>query len=611
MPCFGTRHLPLITLEQGNGGPFTCHCTRARTEPSFGRSTSAAALVPLRLSPLLSFRSSRPLVTIGAVLLALSVPVSAQPEILPAEHPLYDFLHQQRVRGLLPEYRHEARPLGRGHLGRLLDSLSVRTDDGARLDAPTADWLARYRREIFEPTDAVAAVIGEGGRVHIPLGAESEKFLYYHRSDDWRLALNAIGRFQGRASEEGETYQGFSLVPEGVFQGNYRGIVGFYVGTFNGAQMTGDTRVLQADPVLAPLYYIGRTDIPPGNFDRATTSLRAASRIFSAEIAHARLLLGASFGDGLIFTENADYFSFVRLGLDTRVVQYQFAHGALGDQSFVVPGDEDSGVLLGPERYIALHRLTLNPWRRLQLAFTEMVVYGQRGPELAYLNPINPIKPAEHALWDRDNSLFALEAVFRPLDGVEAYGTFLADDLDVGLLGQNSFNNKWAFQLGLGGAIGPALGWVEYTRIEPFVYTHRFLLDGSFYNAYQHNGFGLGHPIGPNADQVEVGLRAWGPWRTRGEVRARYARRGENVIDPETGEVVRNVGGDIGDGRQPPFSDFSKIFLAGDRFAGPGLTVGLTWEPIRDIALNVFADYQQWDNDPNRLFVRTELVVDL
>jgi hypothetical protein len=546
-----------------------------------------------------------------ALLLALgsAAPAAAQPEIVPAEHPVYAFLHQQRVRGLLPEYRHEVRPLGRGRIGRLLDSLSVRTGEGRGLDRASAAWLDRYRRELFEPADAVETVIGPGAGVQIPTGVETEKFLYYHRDADWRVALEAIGSVQARVTDGAASYGGVAFVPEGILQGNYRGIVGFYTGTFNGAQLTGDTRALQADPVLAPLYYIGRSDVPKGNFDRATASLRAASRVFSAEIAHERLLVGASFDDALILTEGADYFSFVRLGVESRVVQYQFMHGALGDQSFLVPGDEESAVLVGPERFLAFHRLTLNPWRRLQLAFTEIVVYGQRGPELAYLNPLLPIKPAEHALWDRDNSLFALEAVFRPADGVEAYATFLADDLDVGLLGENSFNNKWAVQAGLGAALGPALGWVEYTRIEPFVYTHRFLLDGSFYNAYQHNGFGLGHPLGPNADQLEVGLRAWGPWRTRGVVKARYVRQGENFVDA-SGELV-NVGGDVTDGRQPPFTDLSKVFLAGERRDGPGLEVGLTWEPVRDVALQLFADVQRLDAAADRLFVRTELVVDL
>ena len=535
--------------------------------------------------------------------------VLAQPEIVPAEHEVYAFLHHQRVRGLLPEYRHEARPLGRAHVGRLLDSLDARTSGGASLDPASARWLALFTREIHEPDEAIEAILGPQGHLRLPLGSDTEKFLLYYRDADWRVALDAIGRLQFRLADAGERYDGVALVPEGILQGNYRGFIGFYSGTFDGQQFGGDTRVLQADPTLAPLYYIGRADIPPGSFDRSTASLRIANQTFSAEIAHARLLLGASFDDGLILTESADYFSFLRLGLDTRVVQYQFVHGALGDRSFSAPGDEESAILLGPERYVALHRLTVNPWRRLGLAFTEMVIYGQRGPELAYLNPLLPIKPTEHALWDRDNSLFALEAVFRPVDGVEVYGTFLADDLDFGRLGQNSFNNKWAVQTGVGAALGAGLGWVEYTRIEPFVYTHRFLLDGSFYNSYQHNGFGLGHPLGPNADQVEAGLRFWLPARVRGTAKARWVRRGENYLDAE-GQFV-NVGGDIGDGRQPPFNDFSKVFLAGERFSGPGATLGLTWEPIRDYAFNVFADYQRWDEAPNQLFVRTELVVDL
>ncbi len=537
----------------------------------------------------------------------LALPARAQPEIVPAEHPVYAFLHHQRVRGLLPEYRHEARPLGRAHIGRLLDSLRVRTDDAA-LDAASADWQARFEREIEEPIEAIETVIGP--RLRVPLGAETEKYLLYYRDDDWRVALHAIGRIQARYADETETYRGAALTPEGILEGNYRGIAGFYVGAFNGQQFGGDTRVLQADPDLRSLYYIGREEMPKGNFDRATASLRVANETFSAEIAHARLTMGASFGDGLLLTDTPDHFSFVRLGLDTRAVQYHFVHAALGDRSYYVPGDEGESVLVGPERYLALHRVTVNPWRWLQLGFTEAVVYGQRGPELAYLNPINPIKPAEHALWDRDNTLFALDAVVRPVAGVEAYGTFLADDLDVGLLGQNSFNNKWAVQAGVGAALGPALGWVEYTRIEPFVYTHRFLLDGSFYNSYQHNGFGLGHPIGPNADQVEAGLRVWLPMRVRGTAKLRYVRRGENYTDPETGETV-NVGGDLNDGRQPPFDDFSKVFLAGERFAGPGATLGLSWEPIRDYRLAVFADYQGWDGAPDALFVRTELIVDL
>lgn len=548
------------------------------------------------------------LVLLGAALLA-AAPAAAQPEIVPAEHAVYDFLLQQRVRGLLPEYRHEVRPMGRGALGRLLDSLEVRA--GGRLGEGPAAWLARYRREILEPPGAVEALIGPTGRLRLPTEAESEKVLFQHRDADWRVVVRGGGRLQLRAADEGGALIGLALVPEGTLEGNYRGVAGFYTSTFNGQQFLGDTQVLGADPVLAPLYYIAiRPEDIQGNFDRSTASLRVAGGGFSAEIAHARLLMGASPAENLLLSANADYFSFLRLGLETRAVQYQALHAGLGERARTVQGDED-GIYVAPERYLALHRLTVNPWRRLQLAFTEAVVYGLRGPELAYLNPLYPIKPAEHALWDRDNTLFTLDAVVRPRDGLELYGTFLADDLDFGKIGQGSYNNKWALQAGAAATLGSALGWLEYTRIEPFVYTHRFLAEGSFYNSYTHNGFGLGHPLGPNTDQWEAGVRAWLPGQVRAELRARYVRHGRNYTDPETGELV-NVGGDVRDGRQPPFSEHTKVFLAGERLQGPGLRLGLEWEPVRALALRVFSDFQHWgEGAPVRFFARTEVVVGL
>lgn len=546
-----------------------------------------------------------------ALAASLGPAVLAQPELVPAEHPVYAFLHQQRVRGLLPEYRHEWRPLDRARVRALLDSLQARADAGAAPDRASAAWLRHYRDEFVEPDDRLEVVFRPGERVHVPRGADTRKLLLYHRDDDWRLALSAIGRLQVRAADEGEPLRAAAFVPEGVFEGNYRGWLGFHTGTFNGVTLRGDPRTLAADPLLAPLYYVARERVPPGNFDRSTASVRVANRRFSAEIAHARLLAGASFADPLILAENADYFSFVRLGVEGPVVQYAFLHGALGERSREVLGDDGAGVLVGPERYLAMHRLTVNPASWLQLAFTEAVVYGRRGPELAYLNPVMPIKPAEHALWDRDNANFALEAVVRPLRGVEAHGTVFVTDLDTRLLGRGSWNNKWAAQAGLGAAFGPTLAWVEYTRAEPFMYTHRFQLDGIYYNSYTHNGFGLGHPIGPNADRWAVGLRAWLPHRLRAELTARYDRRGENYVDPETGELV-NVGGDVLDGRLPPFDAFTKRFLAGERFEGPGLEFRLTWEPVRDVGLAVFADAQRWgDGAADRLFVRAELFVAL
>ena len=536
----------------------------------------------------------------------VSLTASAQPEIVPAEHSVYRFLHAQRVAGRLPLYQHETRPLDRATLQRHLNTLSTHA---SRLDYSARYWLREFRRELYEPAGSREQLIGGPEGFTLPLETDTEKFLYYYHDADWRVAVHAHGAVQARISKDDETYRGVAFVPEGIVEGHYRDWLGFYSGTFNGQQLAGDTRVLQADPSLAPLYYISRQAIPPGSFDRSTASLRIARASFSAEIANERLLVGPSFNQPLLLSENTDYFPFVRLALDTRVVRYQFVHAALGDRS-TNPFDSVD-VLLAPERYMAMHRLTLQPVQRLSLSFTEVVIYGLRGPELAYLNPFYPIKPAEHALWDRDNTLFALDAVYRPIDGVEAHGTYLVDDLDFSLLGENSYNNKWAVQGGVGVSLERFLpgtfAFAEYTRIEPFTYTHRFRLDESFYNSYQHNGRALGHPLGPNSDEWSGGVDVWLPFRARARTTLRYRRRAENFVNGN-GELV-NVGGDVRDGTQPPFRERSKVFLRGDRFEGLGASLGIEVEPIRGIALGLFGDAQRWDRDPDQLFMRAELEV--
>jgi hypothetical protein len=548
-----------------------------------------------------------------AALFAFSVtPALAQPETVPAEHPVYAFLHQQRTAGHLPEYRHEMRPLARAAVQDLLDSLTTRRGE-------RDFWLRDFRQEFFEPDDAIQAVLGDGPAVRLPFGRRTEKFLFYRRSDRWRVAVQTEGRAQARwgegrvlpedsTSTTAERVRNVAFLPTLTVQGHYGDHVGFYTSTFNGQVLAGDARALQDDPALAPLYYIGRQRNPPGSFDRSTASFRLAGGPFAAEIAHARLLAGTGPSDPLVLAGAADYFSHVRLSLDTRYVSYDVVHGALGDRSVRTP----DGNIVGPERYLALHRLDVRQARWLSLGFSEMVVYGQRGPELAYLNPVNPFKPAEHALWDCDNTLFALDAVVRPLRGVELYGTFLADDLDFSMIGEGSYNNKWAVQAGAGFGLDTPAGaahlFAEYARVQPFTYTHRFDTDGSFYNSYQHNGYTLGLPIGPNADRVLGGARLWLPFRLRLEGALSYTRRGENFLGAD-GAVV-NVGGDPRDGDQPPFTELTNVFLAGEVFRGIGASAGLTWEPLNEMGVRLAADVQQWDGDqPDRLFVLLETFV--
>ncbi|MDT7857078.1 capsule assembly Wzi family protein [Rubrivirga sp. S365] len=569
----------------------------------------------------------------GLAALAAAPPARAQAEVVPAEHPVYAFLADQRVAGRLPEFDAEILPTGRRTVRAHLDSLAVRdslarlppdawagrggagrseADGAGRLGAAEQFWLGEFRREFFEPLDRVHSYLGDG-RAGV-LDADAERTLFYHRSDDWRAVVVGEGAAQVRAARgvggEDRSAGGLARAVRLTVAGGWRGWLGLYSSTLAGTQTSGDAAVLRSDPALAPLYYVSRDpDNMFGPFDQTSASLRVRTGPFSAEIAHERLRVGASADAPLVLSANADYLPFVRLGLHTRVLDLQAVHAALSSRSVQVAGPDGDNGIVSPERYLALHRLRVRPTRWLDLAFTEMVVYGLRGPEIAYLNPLFPIKAAEHALYDRDNSLFALEATVRPARGVELYGTWFVDDLATAELGDGRFSNKWAMNAG-GSVTLPVSGWTafgEYTRVEPHTYTHRFQEDGFFYNAYTHNAFGLGHPIGPNADQWLAGVQAWLPARVRARAVARYRRRGENYTD-ETGAFV-NVGGDVEVGTAPP--DGLKAFLSGDRFEGWGLQGQLVVEPLNDVEIRLFGDLQRWDRAPDEAFVRAELAVRL
>lgn len=547
-------------------------------------------------------------IALGAALLAPLLAAQAQPEIVPAEHPVYDFLVAQRTAGRLATFDDAVRPLSRHAVRQAIAAL-----DSLALPPGVRAWRETYRREFFEPDEAVETVFGRG-RVRLPLGRDTEKYLVHQNDDTWRVAVKARGWAAYRWADDSVLIASPSIAAELGVSGNYRGIIGFVSETFNGATK-GGARVLLRDPFTAPLYY-PQVQPDAGQFDRSTASVRVGRGRVFAEIANARLLVGAGPSARLLMSDGADYVPHVRVGAGTRRVQYHYLHGALGDRQRYVLGDSVPGsgqppqglVASGNARYLALHRLDVRPLDGLSFAFTEMVVYGRRGVELAYLNPAYPFRTAEHALYDRDNSLFALEATARPVRGVEAYGTVLVDDFNFGLIGRRAYANKWAIQGGVQATLGDGLGWVGYTRVEPFTYTHRFYVNGSYYNAYTHHGLALGHPIGPNADEWEAGLRWWAPMRVAVEARARYRRRGEGYVDPATGAYV-NVGGDLRDGAQPSYEERSKIFLRGTRHDGPGASLALSFEPVRDVLrLALTADTQRWTGgDPAQTFVRFDV----
>lgn len=228
---------------------------------------------------------------------------------------------------------------------------------------------------------------------------------------------------------------------------------------------------------------------------------------------------------------------------------------------------------------IVAHRLDLDVTKWLDIGVYETVIFGNRRFELAYVNPINFYRSAEHFLGDNDNATMGIDLEVLLIPNVKLYGELFIDDLFTSRIGSGWFGNKTAF---LAGAF-----WVdafripnvdvrlEYARARPYVYSHEKAI-----NTYSHFSTGLGHWIGPNADVLTLRMQY------------RLSKSFFVALDFETfrhgaNEPNRNVGGNINrpylPGDEAYISSFDGIL---ERRASFGLE--LSYEVFR----NLYVDFR-------------------
>lgn len=188
----------------------------------------------------------------------------------------------------------------------------------------------------------------------------------------------------------------------------------------------------------------------------------------------------------LAFARDNQPFDLVRLDARWRRFRFKFAHANLR----------------APQRkFFAAHRLEVMPFSNFLFGVGESVIYGKRAAEFEYLNPLMLYHAAEHLLGDKDNNVLTLDFSYFPQRGLKLYGEIFIDDLSLEFPLGTYFGNKLAYLAGAFWAQPLGMRTVdlrlEYTRIDPFVYTH----DDSA-NVYENDREGLGARFGPNADRV-------------------------------------------------------------------------------------------------------------
>jgi hypothetical protein len=523
------------------------------------------------------------------ILFVLSPTVlTAQSIYVPLNHPVYTFIERAEAKGTLRNALTTTKPLSRMEVAQCLVEIERNQEKSLLFSSVDMQLLDYYKEEFRSEIKSIQP------QAEIPIPKIPERligfknrapsFIYKNGKNLIELQWNDfyvtgdIIAYQSAAITDNDTILNRDKVYHYTTGIQLWGQKGDHFGFFVDARNTKEWGSRQYPPEpnsTAPgLGWVKNVGTHQFHDETIAYLIYKASP-FEIELGKNLNRWGPGYRGSLMLSDNATSYDLIKL--KTKFWRIKFAHifGYLVQYPRIVEwqfGDESGYKTKYAQKYYAAHRIELSLHPGINIGLQEAIVYGERGIELTYLNPLMFLRSAEHYLGDQDNALMGADISINIKNGWKWYGEFLMDDAYLKKLGTKYLGNKFGY---IGGmlwsnpfSIANTALRVEYTRIKPFVYTHRYPI-----NVYKHYNTCLGHSLPPNSDEWFLGL-TWYParkWSTNLE--ASYSRHGANT--PEN-----NVGGDI----NVSYGDNMYIgFLEGTIQRKKEAKVYVTYELLRDL----------------------------
>lgn len=163
-------------------------------------------------------------------------------------------------------------------------------------------------------------------------------------------------------------------------------------------------------------------------------------------------------------------------------------------------------------KYAAMHHLSMNVTKWLNIGLFESVVFGRRNRfDFQYLNPIIFYRHIEGTVGSPDNAFAGLDFKANVAKKFQFYGQFMLDEFLISKLRNNPTNWVNKFGIQLGGKYVDAFGidnldlQVEMNRVRPFTYAHYDSVSN-----YTHYNQPLAHPLGANFQEL-IGIVQYQP----------------------------------------------------------------------------------------------------
>ncbi len=494
---------------------------------------------------------------------------------VPLEHWVYRFVERLEAQGRAAGRADGIRPYSRQKIVELLDVVDK-----------------KYRPEL-SPIE-----LGQLDLLRREFAREHEHALIHYRARGGAVFADVLAR------QQTDRFSGWGRsAAEVVYRHRGGGIVRGHLGRHVGFRMAFEQIREQGSRHYAYRHdlYERRVDLPQlkghaADFHEGTAYVKFAVGPVEVQLGKDEALWGPAPEQNLGLGNNAPSFNMIRLQSQFGAVKLVSISAELRPcpnrpDSPLCAGTADSAAtysvngmvrLLDRQKYLAAHRLeiALTPW--LDLGFQELVVYGDRGLEPSYVNPLMFYWAAQSHLGDKDNLLLSLDLDIHPGRGRRYYLAYLVDDLKKTRIFSDDFANKFSLQAGMlwVDPLGLADSELraEYVRIEPWLYSHRFPI-----NTFRHFDSPLGHALAPNSDQWQLGLTKRAARDVEFAVHVTRSRHGDNELEEDG--TIRNVGGDLHYGWRPGDERATKQFLDGHRVQRTVLAAGLNWRILPDLQL--------------------------
>ncbi|MBI5326085.1 MAG: hypothetical protein HZB41_12575 [Ignavibacteriae bacterium] len=507
----------------------------------------------------------------------ITFPAYSQIEHVPVYNPVYDFLLHMETKGFLENFSLSSLPMQRNEIIKVLKIIRKEQSTLSSFDLKTLEYF-EAEFEIIEHKNAVVFYSSSDSTQVFSsrFFSSDEKFFYHYKDTSNTVNISPLGSIESIFGFQNDLSSNVFYGNLGIrLYGTLSNTIGYFFQATNGAVISGD-KYLALNEVHKLKQNIKFTELN-SDFDFAESHIVYQNEWFNAGIGRETRLDGAGINTRLYLSDNAPQFDAISVGARFSNFEYKFTHGSLLSLPFESAAVGITANL--PSKFLVEHRFALKPkWG--EIGFWENIIYSKRGIDLAYLNPLSFFKSLEHALRDRDNSIMGLDATIRPFNGIQIKGTYLLDDLRFEKIGTGYWSNKSAWNIGFISSILPNIDLgVEYTRIEPYTFTHFDSL-----NVVANDRMLLGSFLLPNSDELSLNIFYWWGERYPVKLKVGYQRHGSNYYDT-TGNLI-NVGGDPFQTNRYSIDPETAYFLDGKRINTIDGTIEAGYELLRGLNIH-------------------------